>query len=111
MQRASTTPLPSASSPATPHPPERRSSGLSFMSEDRRHSVASTANDFILPSVGDHHESDADEPSHWHSTPLAFAFLPAIGGLFFSNGSAFVTDILLLGLAAIFLNWSVRLPW
>ncbi|KAK3062688.1 hypothetical protein LTS18_003552, partial [Coniosporium uncinatum] len=33
------------------------------------------------------------------------------GGLFFQNGSLFVTDICLLILAAIFLNWSVRLPW
>jgi hypothetical protein len=42
---------------------------------------------------------------------LAFAILPAVGGLLFQNGSLFVTDVLLLGLAAIFLNWSIRLPW
>lgn len=60
----------------------------------------------------DHEElTPPDELSHWHSSPLAFAFLPALAGLFFTNGSAFVTDILLLGLAALFLNWSVRLPW
>jgi CHASE3 domain sensor protein len=34
-----------------------------------------------------------------------------MGGIFFTNGTAFVTDILLLALAAIFMNWSVRLPW
>jgi hypothetical protein len=39
------------------------------------------------------------------------ALLPAVGGLFFQNGSAVVTDITLLALAAIFLNWAVRLPW
>ena len=47
----------------------------------------------------------------WHSSPLAFAILPALGGLLFKDGSAFVTDVLLLGLAAIFMNWSIRLPW
>lgn len=51
------------------------------------------------------------EVSAWHSTPLAFALLPAIGGVFFKNGTAIMTDILLLALAAIFMNWSVRLPW
>ncbi|RMX99630.1 hypothetical protein D0867_12028, partial [Hortaea werneckii] len=44
-------------------------------------------------------------------TPLAFAILPGLAGLLFKNGSAFVTDALLLGLAAIFMNWSIRLPW
>ncbi len=52
-----------------------------------------------------------DEVTHWHSTPLAFAILPAVGGLLFRNGSAFITDILLLVLAAVFMNWSIRLPW
>ncbi|KAF4547190.1 Hypothetical protein D9617_54g000240 [Elsinoe fawcettii] len=96
---------------ATPPLPRRRSSVLSYAS-DTRQSVQSSAGDFILPGLGintdDSHEDDA---SHWHSSPLAFALLPAVGGLLFTNGSAFITDILLLGLAAIFLNWSVRLPW
>lgn len=43
--------------------------------------------------------------------PLGLALLPAVGGLLFKDGSAIVTDITLLALAAIFLNWSVRLPW
>jgi len=135
---ASQTPVASASSSALPLPPSltlrsrsstktsspaadgaqsfepsfsrRRSSLLSFSSlDDTRHS----AGDFIRPSLGlDHDDSTAPEDlSHWHSSPLAFAFLPALAGLFFTNGSAFVTDIILLGLAALFLNWSVRLPW
>lgn len=54
---------------------------------------------------------DYDEVTRWHSTPLAFAILPAVGGLLFKNGSAFVTDVLLIVLAAIFMNWSIRLPW
>lgn len=56
-------------------------------------------------------DKDYDEVTHWHSTPLAFAILPAIGGLLFKNGSTFVTDALLLVIAAIFMNWSIRLPW
>jgi hypothetical protein len=53
----------------------------------------------------------SNEPSVWHSAPLAFAILPAVGGLFFQNGGAIVTDVLLLALASMFLNWCVRSPW
>ncbi len=93
-----------------PRPNRRRSSLLSYSSLDE---VAQTlTNDFINPSTNNARNStDEDEVTHWHSTPLAFALLPAIGGLLFKNGSAFMTDILLLGLAAIFMNWSIRLPW
>lgn len=94
----------------TPPMPRRRSSILSFSGlDDTRHS----ARDFIRPGLGLNGNDNVqdEEPSDWHSSPLAFAFLPALAGLFFTNGSAFVTDILLLGLAALFLNWSVRLPW
>ncbi|KAH0373198.1 hypothetical protein KCU65_g679, partial [Aureobasidium melanogenum] len=112
--RSSTTktipPAADGTPPIEPSLSRRRSSLLSFSSlDDTRHS----AGDFIRPSLG----LDQDDPtapedlSHWHSSPLAFAFLPALAGLFFTNGSAFVTDIILLGLAALFLNWSVRLPW
>ncbi|KAF2157777.1 hypothetical protein K461DRAFT_290058 [Myriangium duriaei CBS 260.36] len=95
---------------STPPLPRRRSSVLSFAS-DTRQSVQS-AGDYILPGLGiDHNRTAEDESSHWHSSPLAFALLPALGGLIFTNGSAFITDVLLLGLAAIFLNWSCRLPW
>ncbi|KAF6843320.1 hypothetical protein CMUS01_02232 [Colletotrichum musicola] len=52
-----------------------------------------------------------DDMSNWASIPLAFALLPAVGGLFFNNGSALVTDAMLLGLSAIFLHWSVTNPW
>ncbi|CAD0087356.1 unnamed protein product, partial [Aureobasidium vineae] len=103
-------PAADGASPIEPSLSRRRSSLLSFSSlDDTRHS----AGDFIRPSLGlDDDDSTAPEDlSHWHSSPLAFAFLPALAGLFFTNGSAFVTDIILLGLAALFLNWSVRLPW
>ncbi|KAH0376481.1 hypothetical protein KCU92_g9768, partial [Aureobasidium melanogenum] len=105
-----TSPATDGTLPAEPSLSRRRSSLLSFSSlDDTRHS----AGDFIRPSLGlDQDDSTAPEDlSHWHSSPLAFAFLPALAGLFFTNGSAFVTDIILLGLAALFLNWSVRLPW
>jgi hypothetical protein len=55
--------------------------------------------------------TDSDEPSVWLSAPLAFAILPALGGLLFQNGGAYVTDALLLVLGATFLNWCVRAPW
>jgi hypothetical protein len=51
------------------------------------------------------------QSSNWAWLPLAFALLPAVSGLFFKNGSALVTDIMLLGLAAVFLHWSVTQPW
>ncbi|KAH6671583.1 hypothetical protein F5X68DRAFT_264831 [Plectosphaerella plurivora] len=53
----------------------------------------------------------AEDSSNWASIPLAFALLPAVGGVLFKNGSSVVTDIMLLGLAAIFLHWSVTQPW
>jgi hypothetical protein len=56
-------------------------------------------------------QQDGGDTSIWQSAPLVFALLPAVGGMFFKNGSAVISDVLLLGLAAIFLNWSVRLPW
>nr|POF06248.1 hypothetical protein CFP56_75543 [Quercus suber] len=91
--------------------PRRRSSVLSLSSLDD--AAQSFADDIINPRT---HKSTIrkdgeDEVTHWHSTPLAFAILPAVAGLLFKNGSTFVTDVLLLALAAVFLNWSVRLPW
>jgi len=51
------------------------------------------------------------EFSHWHSAPLALAILPAIAGVLFKEGGTVVTDVMLLCLAAMFLNWCVRAPW
>lgn len=90
---------------------QRRSSTFSDSIEDARQSIKSSTDDLLLPRLRSGGFSSQLEPSHWHSTPLALALLPAIGGIFFHNGSAIVTDITLLGLAAVFLNWSVRLPW
>lgn len=81
------------------------------LSETRK-SLRSSTDDLLLPRVNGSGQLDhVNEPSHWHSTPLGLALLPAVGGLLFQDGSAVVTDITLLALAAIFLNWSVRLPW
>lgn len=97
-------PSPSSGSPRPPPSPllRRRSSLISFSSLD----------DYISPRTNNTKTAiEENEVTHWHSSPLAFAILPAIGGLFFKDGSAFITDFLLLGLAAIFLNWSISLPW
>lgn len=103
---------PSTASPSPKPDPllRRRSSLLSYSSlEDVSQSFA---DEIINPRTGrGRGGNNENELTHWHSSPLAFAILPAIGGLLFKNGSAFVTDALLLGLAAIFLNWSIRLPW
>ena len=91
---------------------QRRSSNLSeFSLSDARKQFQESTDDLLLPkpSASSHH--GVASASHWHSAPLAFALLPALGGMLFKNGSSVVTDIMLLGLAAIFLNWSVRLPW
>jgi len=85
----------------------------SFMSEtlsDSRRSIKSSTDDLFLPRASNVEDIHAAS-SHWHSLPLGLALLPAVGGLFFQNGSAFITDISLLCLAALFLNWAVRLPW
>jgi len=91
----------------------RRSSNFSEYSlREARKSFQSSTDDLLLPkpSAAAGHESSHDS-SPWHSAPLAFALLPAIGGILFTNGSSIITDVMLLGLAAIFLNWSVRIPW
>lgn len=89
----------------------RRSSNFSDSVESTRQSIKSSTDNLLLPRATSAELESNHEPSHWHSAPLALALLPAVGGLFFHNGSAVVTDLTLLGLAAIFLNWSVRLPW
>ncbi|KAI4241280.1 MAG: hypothetical protein LQ352_007478 [Teloschistes flavicans] len=89
----------------------RRSSTFSDSVDDAKNSIKSSTDDLLLPRANGPNLASQLEPSHWHSTPLALALLPALGGVLFQNGSAVVTDITLLGLAAIFLNWSVRLPW
>jgi hypothetical protein len=93
----------------------RRNSAISDTVSEARQSIRDSTDELLFPRakattttnsrLGAHHDS------HWQSAPLALALLPAVGGMFFDNGSAFVTDATLLILAAVFLNWSVRLPW
>lgn len=103
-----------STSTETPSPSaaRRRSSNFSEYSlNEARRTFQSSTDDLLLPKPS----ATGIEPNHdsspWHSAPLAFALLPAIGGMLFQNGSSVITDVMLLGLAAIFLNWSVRLPW
>jgi hypothetical protein len=78
------------------------------MSETRR-SLRDSTDDLLLPRASsiDIHQ----ETSNWHSFPLGLALLPAVAGVFFQDGSAFITDVTLLALAGIFLNWALRSPW
>ncbi|KAJ9497116.1 hypothetical protein LTR96_002327 [Exophiala xenobiotica] len=91
----------------------RRSS--SFLSEslsETRKSLLSSTDGILLPRLREEDENvDHDENSHWQSLPLGLALLPAVGGLFFKEGSSVITDVTLLGLAAIFMNWALRSPW
>lgn len=87
--------------------------GSSFVSEslsESRRSLRESTDDLFLPRAKADN-NDKLETSNWHSVPLALALLPAVGGLLFQGGSAFVTDLTLLGLAAVFLNWALRMPW
>lgn len=48
----------------------------------------------------------------WKSwLPIMFALVPPFAGLFFKNGPAFFSDLILLFLASIFLHWSITAPW
>jgi hypothetical protein len=90
----------------------RRSSNFSDYSlKEARKSFQSSTDDLLLPKPRETGQEPSHDSSAWDSAPLAFALLPAIGGMLFTNGSSIITDIMLLGLAAIFLNWSVRIPW
>ncbi|OAP61083.1 hypothetical protein AYL99_03284 [Fonsecaea erecta] len=107
-------PLGRASTFAEGNPPlnRRRSSFLSETFSETRKSLRSSTDDILLPRARDDDDfHDHDDNSHWQSLPLGLALLPAVGGMFFKNGSAVITDVTLLGLAAIFMNWALRSPW
>ncbi|RAL02129.1 uncharacterized protein BO80DRAFT_379306 [Aspergillus ibericus CBS 121593] len=91
---------------------QRRNSTLSDSVSEARNSIRSSTDDILFPRAAKRNDVDlTNEESHWHSAPLGLALLPAVAGIFFQNGGAVVTDVTLLILAAVFLNWSVRLPW
>ncbi|KAF4460126.1 hypothetical protein FALBO_13103 [Fusarium albosuccineum] len=96
------------SSPAIDTMPLRRSSNFSEYS-------LSEARDILNPQPRDagrgEHAPSAGDTSSLASLSLAFALLPALAGVLFKNGNAVVTDVMLLGLAGVFLHWSVTQPW
>ncbi|KAK8049960.1 hypothetical protein PG994_011690 [Apiospora phragmitis] len=61
--------------------------------------------------ASDKEKKQSAERARYAMIPLVLALLPAVGGILFQNGSAFLTDVILLGLAANFLHWSVTQPW
>ncbi|KAK4179620.1 hypothetical protein QBC36DRAFT_298302 [Triangularia setosa] len=88
--------------------------------EDRRRRRSSTFSGYSWSEAGrDLHDEILDPgpfihqgEASWRTTlPIVFALLPATVGLVFKNGSSFITDVILLGLAAVFLHWSVTAPW
>ena len=90
---------------------ERRGSVFSDFSESRQ-AIKDTADDLFVPRPDKRSKFVEDqETSHWNSIPLGLALLPAVAGLLFKEAGAVVTDLTLLVLAAVFLNWSVRVPW
>lgn len=89
----------------------RLNSTFSDSIDEAKQSLFSSTDDLLQPTARSSKVGDQGEQSFWHSAPLALALLPAVGGLIFQNGGHVVTDITLLILAAVFLNWSVRLPW
>ncbi|KAI1467296.1 uncharacterized protein F4812DRAFT_432066 [Daldinia caldariorum] len=87
----------------------RRSSTYSdFSLNDARRDLETSADEILNPSKSG---SKQGETSPYVYVPLTLALLPAIAGIFFENGSAFFTDLILLSLAAVFLHWSVTQPW
>lgn len=89
-----------------PPQPPRRSSNFSEYSFNE-------ARDLLNPHGRTREPIDTSSPesSSLAGLSLAFALLPALSGVLFNNGHAVVTDIMLLGLAGIFLHWSVTQPW
>ncbi|KAI1434362.1 hypothetical protein GGR50DRAFT_407971 [Xylaria sp. CBS 124048] len=70
--------------------------------------LETSADELLNPSKP---SSEENKKSPFVYIPIISALLPAIAGVFFENGAAFSTDLILLGLAAIFLHWSVTQPW
>ncbi|GAP89795.1 hypothetical protein SAMD00023353_3601010 [Rosellinia necatrix] len=70
--------------------------------------LETSADELLNPSKSNTKE---DQKSPFVYIPLTLALLPAVAGVFFENGAAFFTDLILLSLAAVFLHWSVTQPW
>ncbi|KAI0869828.1 hypothetical protein GGS24DRAFT_137621 [Hypoxylon argillaceum] len=70
--------------------------------------IETSADELLNPSKTD---TEQNQKSPFVYIPLTLALLPAVAGVFFENGAAFFTDLILLSLAAVFLHWSVTQPW
>jgi len=81
--------------------PRRRSSNCSEISQEAR--------DMLNP--GPEADGDGQERSRLDVLPLAFALLPALGGICVQGGNAFMTDLMLLALGGLFLQYSLTQPW
>ncbi|RWA07839.1 hypothetical protein EKO27_g7262 [Xylaria grammica] len=95
------------------HPPPSADNNSTFTNLRRRSSTYSdyletSADELLNPSKSNTKE---DQKPLFVYIPLTLALLPAIAGVFFENGAAFFTDLILLSLAAVFLHWSVTQPW
>ena len=110
-RRGSTKRLSAQDTPSGPGVRRRSSTFSDYSIREARKSFQSSTDDLLHPHPPTTIPQSKEESSPWHSLPLAFALLPALGGMIWTNGSSVITDIMLLGLAAIFLNWSVRVPW
>lgn len=97
----------------SPHPPPpRRSSNFSDYGVNEARSILNPHGKAARGSSGSSNAAEqGSELSSLAGLSLAFALLPAIAGALFKNGSAVTTDIMLLGLAGVFLHWSVTQPW
>lgn len=97
-----------------PLPERRTSSFVSDASSDgRRFSVKGLADSLAGDSAQDDAQllDSSQEASLWYSLPLLFAIVPAIGGVAFKSGATILTDLALLCLAAVYLNWCLTSPW
>ncbi|TGJ81532.1 hypothetical protein E0Z10_g7231 [Xylaria hypoxylon] len=105
-----------------PSPLRRRLSGNHPPSADNNNTFtklrrrSSTYSDYLETSTDEllnpsKSKAKEDRKSLFVYIPLTLALLPAIAGVFFENGAAFFTDLILLSLAAVFLHWSVTQPW
>ena len=92
---------------ASKPPPPALSSPSTGLNERRRRASSTSSAASSYTTV----DGIVEDTSTWHSLPLAFAVLPAVGGILFRDGSAVVTDIMLLLLIAVFLHWLVKFPW
>ncbi|TPX09773.1 uncharacterized protein E0L32_008964 [Thyridium curvatum] len=86
-----------------PTSPLRRSSNFSEIGQEAR--------DILNPVPDPEWQNAPPQNSKWDSLPLALALLPPLGGALVPGGSAFVTDLMLLALGALFLHWTVTQPW